>query len=71
MTDNKEVSLETSKDETLENDLHAEPSGSEHSGEFMHKRKAYRLQQEEKRKVLKTVKFNEKDKDESAKLPKV
>ena len=37
---------------------------------LQYKRKIYRLQQEEKRKVLKTARFEETDKDEKAKLPK-
>lgn len=47
------------------------PMTTETEAEIMHKRKAYRLQQEENRKKLKTVKFDEKEKDDSAQLPKV
>lgn len=36
---------------------------------FVYKRKLYRQKQEEKRKVLKTARFEETDKDETAKLP--
>lgn len=45
------------------------PSNSEESS-FNYKRKIYRQQQEEKRKVLKTARFEEIQKDETAKLPK-
>lgn len=37
---------------------------------FLYKRKIYRQQQEEKRKVLKTARFEETEKDETVKLPK-
>lgn len=45
--------------------------GQATEAETMHKRKVYRLQQEETRKKLKTVNFDETAADESAKLPKV
>lgn len=45
--------------------------GQAAEAETMYKRKAYRLQQEETRKKLKTVNFDETAVDESAKLPKV
>lgn len=57
-------SLDPSNDQVA-----AEKSSADIQDEIMHKRKAYRIQQEEKRKLLKTQKFEEKD--DSVKLPKV
>lgn len=60
----------------VENIVTTEPkeevaASSEEQKEFMHKRKAYRLEQESKRKVLKTVKFDENNTDDAIQLPRV
>lgn len=57
--------------EAVEKLTPSENGDSSNTAEQIYKRKAYRLQQEENRKKLKTVKFDEKEKDEDAKLPKV
>lgn len=63
----------TPVDPVAPSETHTLASSSEPASEettLQYKRKIYRQQQEEKRKVLKTARFEETDKDEKAKLPK-